>query len=51
MTLSIQEVKTRRDLDRFITFPERLYQHSPYWVPSLHSDERDTLGDKNPGIL
>jgi GNAT superfamily N-acetyltransferase len=50
MTLSIQEVKTRRDLDRFITFPERLYQHSPYWVPSLHSDERDTLGDKNPAL-
>ena len=48
--VSIQEVKTRRDLRRFIRFPERLYKNSPYWVPALHSDEFDTLGDRNPAL-
>ena len=47
MTLVLKEVQTRRDLGRFIAFPEHLYRNSPYWVHSLHSDEYDTLGDKN----
>ena len=50
MTLTIQEVHTRRELGRFIAFPEELYKNSPYWVHSLHSDEFDTLGDKNPAL-
>lgn len=50
MTLSIEEVHTRRELKQFITFPEKLYRNNPYWVHSLHSDETDTLGDKNPAL-
>ena len=50
MTLVLKEVQTRRDLGRFIAFPEHLYRNSPYWVHSLHSDEYDTLGDKNPAL-
>ncbi len=50
MTLSIKEVLTRRELRQFITFPETLYKDCPNWVPALHSDEFDTLGDKNPAM-
>jgi len=50
MTLTLKEVHTRRELGRFITFPETLYKNSPYWVPSLHSDEYNTLGDRNPAL-
>lgn len=50
MTLSLIEVRSRRDLRRFITFPEKLYEKCPYWVPSLHGDEYATLGDKNPAL-
>ena len=50
MPLSIKEVQTRRELRRFITFPEKLYKDCPNWVPALHSDEFDTLGDKNPAL-
>ena len=48
--LSVQEVHTRRELRKFITFPEKLYKDCPNWVPALHSDEFDTLGDKNPAL-
>lgn len=50
MTLCLQEVRSRRDLRRFITFPEKLYANCPNWVHSLHSDEKNTLGDKNPAL-
>ena len=50
MTISIKEVRSRRELKRFITFPENLYKDNPNWVPALHSDEFDTLGDKNPAL-
>ena len=50
MTLTIKEVHSRRELKQFITFPEKLYRNSPYWVHALHSDEFDTLGSKNPAL-
>ena len=50
MIISIKEVHNRRDLRRFITFPEKLYKDNPNWVPALHSDEFDTLGKKNPAL-
>lgn len=50
MTLSLKEVRTRRDLRRFITFPEKLYKDCPNWVPALHGDEFDALGSKNPAL-
>lgn len=46
MTVSIKEVKTRRDLRLFIHFPFRLYRGDPYWVPGLVADEWNTLDAK-----
>jgi hypothetical protein len=49
MSVSIREVKGRKDLARFIRFPFSLYRGSRYWVPPLLFDERNTLDPaKNP---
>ena len=50
MTLSLKEVRTRRELRQFITFPEKLYKDCPNGVPAMHGDEFDALGDKNPAL-
>lgn len=42
----IKEVVSRRDLRRFITFPEKLYKDCENWVPALIGDEFDTLDRK-----
>ncbi len=47
----IKEVKSKRDLQRFITFPDRLYKGNPYRVPQLHAFELSTLSPKkNPAF-
>ncbi|MBQ9475974.1 MAG: GNAT family N-acetyltransferase [Bacteroidales bacterium] len=43
MSVKIIEVKGRRGLRKFITWPETLYKDCPGWVPPLVSDEFDTL--------
>ena len=49
MSLTIKEVQTRRDLIKFINFPLKLYKNNPYYVPSMRSDEINTLDrTKNP---
>ena len=48
--LIVRPVRNRRELRRFIAFPEKLYKDTPNWVPSLHSDEFDALGEKNPAL-
>ena len=51
MSLTLREVLTRRTLDLFINFPLKLYRYDPYYVPSLFSDEINTLHwDKNPAF-
>lgn len=40
---SIKVVKSRRDLRRFIKFPDRLYRGCPQYVPALHSDQVKSL--------
>ena len=35
----VREVSSRRDLHRFIAFPDRLYRDCPQYVPALHSNE------------
>lgn len=50
MKTTIREVRNRKDLRKFITFPEKLYQTCANWVPALIGDEFDTLGDKNPAL-
>jgi len=42
----IKEVKTAKDLKRFIAFPNTLYNGNPYRVPQLFGFERATLSPK-----
>lgn len=46
MSVVIKEVKTRRDLRKFVNFPELLYKDNPYYVPPLVFDQMDTLDQK-----
>ncbi len=47
----IKEVKSKRDLNKFIAFPDKLYKGNPYRVPQLHAFERSTLSPKkNPAF-
>ena len=45
MGLEIRTVdpKDKRDLRRFVLFPEKLYKNNPYYVPNLVFDEMGTL--------
>lgn len=40
MTISVREVKSRRDLRRFIFLPEKIHVGQPNWVPPIYFDER-----------
>ena len=44
--LEIREVKTKKDLKLFATYPLKLYKDCPYYVPSLRSDEMNTFNPK-----
>jgi len=46
MAVEIKEVKTRRELRKFVNFPEKLYKGNPYYVPPLVFDQMDTLDRK-----
>ncbi|MGE5528700.1 MAG: GNAT family N-acetyltransferase [Patescibacteria group bacterium] len=49
--VEIREVKTGRDLRRFVSFPHALYAGNKYWVPPLRVDELKTLRrEKNPAF-
>lgn len=49
--LNVVEVKTKRQLKRFVDFPYELYADNPYWIPPLRADEISTLRwDKNPAF-
>jgi len=51
MTVEIREVTSNRDLKTFIRYPLSLYKGNPYYVPSLYTDEVNTLRkDKNPAF-
>lgn len=39
----LSEVKGRKALKRFISFPDSLYKGCPQYVPALHSDQMHTL--------
>lgn len=48
MSVEIKKVASKKDLDDFINFHYDLYEGSPYDVPSLYSDELNTLSrDRN----
>ncbi len=45
----IREVATRRDKDRFIRFPWKIYKADPHWVPPLIIERKELLNPrKNP---
>ena len=46
MSVEIRPVKTRRELRRFVNFPEKLYRDNPYYIPPLVFDQMDTLDQK-----
>jgi len=51
MSIKLKEVTSNRDLRTFINFPLWLYQDHPYYVPTLFSDEYNTLHwDRNPAF-
>ncbi len=43
MKVTIKEVKTRRDLRKFVHFPNALYKDNPYYVPQIESMDLDSL--------
>lgn len=43
MSVRVVEVRGRRDLNRFIGFPDKLYRGCPQYVPALHPDQRKSL--------
>ncbi len=50
-TVCIREVTSKRDLRRFVDFPNILYKDSPYFVPAMYSDDIDDWDKKkNPAF-
>ncbi len=41
--ITIREVQTRRDLDRFVKLPWKIYATDPHWVPPLLVEVKDFL--------
>ncbi len=49
MNIIIKEVTTKKDLKKWIEFPNSLYKDNKYYVPFLASDEAETFSpNKNP---
>ncbi|MRT16001.1 GTP cyclohydrolase [Vitellibacter sp. q18] len=47
--ITVKHISSKSDLQKFVTFPFKIYKNSPYWVPSLIKDELETLDSKkNP---
>ena len=44
--IQIQPVRTRRDQRTFLTFPWRIYQDDPLWVPPLLPRDEETNGPR-----
>ena len=45
--LQIKEVRSKKELKSFVTYPFALYKDSPYWVPPIIKEELDSF---NPSI-
>lgn len=44
--IEIKEIKTKKDVRLFATYPLKLYKNCPYYVPSLRADEMNTFNPK-----
>ncbi len=50
-SIQLKEVQSKKDLKKFIAFPDKLYEGNPYRVPPLHTFEISTLDKtKNPAF-
>lgn len=51
MSIELREVRSRKDLKRFVKFPFSLYENNPYWIPPLIKGELNTLQpETNPSL-
>ena len=49
MSVVVKEVLTKKDLKKWVLFPNKLYKNNKYYVPFLFNDEMDTFTkQKNP---
>lgn len=49
--VNVKEVNTEREMDDFVGLTERLYAGSPYYVPDMETDIRETFDPrKNAGL-
>jgi GNAT superfamily N-acetyltransferase len=46
--ITIQEVKSKKDLKAFLRFPWEIYHGDPYWVPPLLNEQAFHFSPKNP---
>ncbi|MBQ0016075.1 MAG: hypothetical protein KBT04_03755 [Bacteroidales bacterium] len=46
----ISKVDGRKDLRRFIAFPNQLFKDVPTYIPAMNFDEKGLLGSKNPSL-
>lgn len=44
--IEVKEIKTRKDLRLFATYPVKLYKNCKYYVPSIRGDEMSTFNPK-----
>ena len=44
--IEIKEVKSKKDISLFASYPIKLYKGCPYYVPSIRSDEKNTFNPK-----
>jgi len=49
MDIQIKEVNSKREMRKFILFPEKLYRGNKYYVPALRMDEKKSL-TKSPSL-
>lgn len=50
MNITLKQVNTRRELKKFIQFPNRLFKDHPTYIPPLQMDEIALLTKKNPSL-
>ena len=50
MEIVVREVTTRRELKKFIKFPNKLFRNVPTYIPPLMMDELGLLTSKNPSL-
>jgi GNAT superfamily N-acetyltransferase len=51
VNIVIKEVKSKKDLKKFVAFPYKLYKGNKYWIPQLKKDEMKLFQkEKNPAF-